>query len=84
MPRPLMTALTSAGEALPGRGDAQPPADPVEEDHTVVCLQFPEGQAYRGLGHVQGLRRPSGVIVVLAEGEKDFHVPQGHGPHLLY
>ena len=33
MPRPLMTALTSAGEALPGRGDAQPPADPVEEDH---------------------------------------------------
>ena len=53
-------------------------ADPVEEDHTVVCLQFPEGQAYRGLGHVQGLRRPGDVAVLLTDLQKNPDMPQGH------
>ena len=73
MPRPLMTALTSAGEALPGRGDAQPPADPVEEDHTVVCLQFPEGQAYRGLGQIQ-LFCCFCIAACLDDGQQGFHL----------
>ena len=79
-----MTALTSAGEALPSRGDPQPPADPVKKDHAVMFLQLPEGKAHRRLSHVQGLRRPGGVAVLLTEGEKDLDVSQGHGTHHLY
>ena len=62
-----------------GLGQDQPPPDAVEQDHTVVFLQLPDGQTDCGLRQMQMLRSAGGVAIMIAHRQKNPDMTYGHG-----
>ena len=60
-----------------------PASHPLEQRHAVVILQFPQRQAYRGLGQVQRLSG-LGHAVLTVNLHQNLHVPQRHGVHSIH